>query len=469
MALNPDIALQAGANVPQMDLLGSVTKAQNLLTAQQAQKASEAQTQTTLAQLPGVQADVAQKVRDEAGRKHLADNADKFYRIDAKTGKRTYDFAGAGISLAQNGFVDQAQSFIAKDLANRSAELVNSSTELKNADSVRDYIGKTHDLTKSAYQQAVLLASRSSPEEAPKIMERFYSGAKKNAEVLGTKVSPEVAAELSGMVDNEFTQALGGVNSANWPGATPVALKNVSELTISPQQQILNANTQETLRQGREGQRQTALTGGVTVGDDDPNSPQSQSARASAIAAGADPTIVANLSLVKLRQNPIIAGILANAPVTSAMRIGQKEEAVALESSKQLYDDAASIGRKAFVNLPSQPGSKLASKWNEVVMQGGDAAKVQAAIDRYNAENKGQEISVAQNGIDAVLARLKQKGIQLETVIKAKKQVATAPTTAQATNAPQLYKPGQIVSRGGKTYVFSGGNYKDPKNWKESK
>jgi len=106
MALNPDIALQAGANVPQMDLLGSVTKAQNLLTAQQAQKASEAQTQTTLAQLPGVQADVTQKVRDEAARKFVADNSDKVSRINAKDGKREYDYMGMSNLLASAGYFD---------------------------------------------------------------------------------------------------------------------------------------------------------------------------------------------------------------------------------------------------------------------------------------------------------------------------------------------------------------------------
>jgi hypothetical protein len=66
--------------------------------------------------------------------------------------------------------------------------------------------------------------------------------------------------------------------------------------------------------------------------------------------------------------------------------------------------------------LPGRPGKIVEELWNKYVAQGGDAAKIQSAIDAYNART-GQKLSF-RDGMDAVKAVLEQENSILLPKIK---------------------------------------------------
>jgi hypothetical protein len=68
------------------------------------------------------------------------------------------------------------------------------------------------------------------------------------------------------------------------------------------------------------------------------------------------------------------------------------------------------------VKLPGRPGAIAEDLWNQYVKQGGDAAKIQAAINAYNART-GQKLSF-KDGMDAVGATLEQENSILKPKIK---------------------------------------------------
>lgn len=68
------------------------------------------------------------------------------------------------------------------------------------------------------------------------------------------------------------------------------------------------------------------------------------------------------------------------------------------------------------VKLPGRPGAIAEDLWNRFVNQGGDAAKIQSAIDAYNART-GQKLSF-KDGMDAVKATLDQENSILKPKIK---------------------------------------------------
>jgi hypothetical protein len=68
------------------------------------------------------------------------------------------------------------------------------------------------------------------------------------------------------------------------------------------------------------------------------------------------------------------------------------------------------------VKLPGRPGAIAEDLWNKYVAQGGDAAKIQAALNAYNART-GQKLSF-RDGMDAVKAVLEQENSILLPKIK---------------------------------------------------
>jgi len=71
------------------------------------------------------------------------------------------------------------------------------------------------------------------------------------------------------------------------------------------------------------------------------------------------------------------------------------------------------------VKLPGRPGAIVEDVWNKYVAQGGDAAKIQASIDAYNART-GQKLSF-RDGMDAVKAVLEQENNILKPKIQQNK------------------------------------------------
>jgi hypothetical protein len=74
------------------------------------------------------------------------------------------------------------------------------------------------------------------------------------------------------------------------------------------------------------------------------------------------------------------------------------------------------------VKLPGRPGAIVEDAWNRFVSQGGDAAKIQASIDAYNART-GQKLSF-RDGMDAVKATLEQENSILKPKIEGNKEYA---------------------------------------------
>ena len=87
-------------------------------------------------------------------------------------------------------------------------------------------------------------------------------------------------------------------------------------------------------------------------------------------------------------------------------------------------------------SLPTKPGAILLDRWNKVIEQSPEAAKLQRSIDQYNLRNKAN-LSIT-DGLDAVRATLEQENTVLSPKIKDQRRIAEGGTIVPITQQQKI-------------------------------
>lgn len=223
MALDPSIALQ-GNKVEAPDIgkiIGNVTNI----------KAQQAQTATTEAALPGVQAESDLKVRAAAFKKWQTDNAKNFVTIDS-SGAKKLDHTAFVNDAANAGFWTEAQAVAASDLANDQAAQSIKTSGIANADSIRDY-------TKKAMGHAATLVAALPPEQQAAKWDQYAQFADSHVPGTGAlfgKYSPENIAAVKDATMTPLEKANLNLNQAEQE-------KQFAEASYSPEGKNVNSTT----------------------------------------------------------------------------------------------------------------------------------------------------------------------------------------------------------------------------------
>lgn len=138
------------------------------------------------------------------------------------------------------------------------------------------------------------------------------------------------------------------------------------------------------------------------------------------------------LALAQLQASPEYKAAVSQIPDSGT-------RAAALQGAAAADKQVSVLNSGLTANVPSnsygKAGSVTQDAWNKLVEQGGPYALKQAAIDQYNANHPGANISIANNGVDAVNKLLAQETANVSAVGKTSKAIATKPTIASAAEA----------------------------------
>ena len=287
-------------------------------------------------------------------------------------------------------------------------------------------VNDAHLAADKVYDRAMNLIRYAPDEQVPAILHV----AKTNIDSLTRNVmtpdeSADYSAKLFGLSSNGIPKDNAG--RPDWPAlaanlrgrATASALS-----TISPQQEVSN------------------MAANVGPEDLDPTSARSADARAR-VQAAAGRKISDKLSYKDLMQDPQYAKFLGaevqSAEERAAAARRAREAGVAVTTVK---DAITALGSGKVASLGTKPGAIAADKWQRLVEQGGEYARVQGGIDDFNAANPGANLSIT-DGLDVVRARLRQHAAKVGQAEKGEAQAARSPTVSGATapvKAPSLVK-----------------------------
>jgi hypothetical protein len=471
MANNIDasIALNAGNNVPQFDPMGAAQKGMNLqrtvlenanLPTKLANENAASQVATARAQQ-----ELEQQKRENATRVRAAQIAKDYTKKDAD-GNRIIDHSGIANQLSEEG---QDPGIIfgyqQKAIENQRGKFDNA-TVVKN---LTDNITTTHDN---------MMRVAKSPQQALGIMRSTHDLL---LPVLGEAGTKQFLSNRYGG-DN-----LQGVDP-NDPSVQAQVAKHFVDTSegyakarsISPQQEIANRQTEESLRQGREGQAMGGASGVSGPEARNPTSAVSRQAQEDYLAANptADRAKVIGLSAAEIQHLAGPSAVIASSIPSAGERAGAKKGAALTSGDVDIIDAALAAIPKLQQTFGTQLGSMGQDTYNRLVTQNKELGNLDAAVQAYNQRN-GTNVDVRKDGFAAVQARLKGESGRLGKLASAQADIANNPTlvtppkAATEAPAPALRKTGDIIKRNGKAYVYTGKTgpvgsaaTKDPKNYK---
>jgi hypothetical protein len=358
MAIRPEISLQAG-RIPQGGGIASGVERgmklqqlamqpailqQQLATARQAELASAAATEISRAQLPGVQAESAQRQRQMVQFPNwLQQNGGRF--IDPRT--NTIDTNRLVEGALSAGFGQEA-------IAYSTTELGRVKQQIDNATSEQDRQAKIKEYKNTAIQTAGNLLHNVPEKDRLRVLN-----------------------QLTDSYDQQFPDA--GIGSL---------VRNMF-IDTDRDQGVTRVNT---------GVISAARTSGMTPSEQEAN-------------------IRAWMDL-----DPEHRAQLANVP-GAEVRIGLVREAQGAEAA--VTDNTDALGSiPQLRKLGTRPGAIAAAQWNKLVEQGGDAARVNRAIEAYNRRNPQATPLRIEDGLDAVAAVLQQESAVLGARIQENRAIA---------------------------------------------
>ena len=432
MAIQPDIALQAAPEV-QFDPIGSASKGitlKNLMTEAEFKRpkleaelaSSRAGTEQTQAATEAARIQNEQAQRQLATRKTMSDLLKKHTKIDPKTGKVSSDFGAAADEAATLGVdIGTLHEYITKD-----------------ADNAKKRIDNTKDATEFAdksIDRAMNLIRTASPEQVPGILQSAKLAVEKAA---GHVMSQD---EVQKYVTNAFglpaegppiDPATGQPDLAGTVKMLKDRANTYAASTISPQQAIANAQTEEQLRQGRvslglTGETVTQAGAGAGTGPEgrDPMSALSKATREQLAAAGYP--VPQTLSHVNAMNNPVYKAILQGAAPGADVKGRALDEAHALEAKARMTDRWLSAANKiTHVNLT--PLAILKGAYDKKLENDPAFQEYAAMVKEMNAAG----IQLPEVAPKAVASVAKRLGDDFRKQSEDAKKVVKAPTFREA-------------------------------------
>lgn len=308
---------------------------------------------------------------EDSARKQMADILSRHTKTDP-TGKRAVDHRAA-LAEARELKIDPTYT---TELEGKLYS--NETAGLSNATARTDYIKKTLD------------------ELSPQIR---YMDEGQAANFLQGRA--KLLAQATGLPIEQIGQVVGDHFNLGKGGSIVKTAQMFSDAAIGAQQEREN------------------LTSGISRDDVNPTGATSTAAREWLRGQGI--SAPANMNLAQLRQHPQFGPQLrlweqqqaSNIP-SEGTRVEGIKEATEAGVARQLYTDAAAFEGDLKKVIGTKLGSVAEEAFNNWVAQDPKRALLQSAIDDYNTRNK-TDISVSQNGIEAVFARLRGEERRLRT------------------------------------------------------
>jgi hypothetical protein len=438
--LDPTISLKAGTQTP-LDPIGSIQKAQGILTGAQQLQNLRAQEEATRAgtRVTNVQAQTAE--RELQAKRWLEQNSRRFMRMSSKTGARELDYSALTAAMAEQGFSDLAPAIQAQYAQNTAQAISNDTNEQTRAQTAVRF-GR-----EMATMDASILRSLT-PQQALVQVRRNLDGLK--------NVAPEAAAA--------YEMLLG----QNEIGAQVMALYNAPRTS----QQLTDEElTRIQLGQSAESIAQAGFANQAGPQFRDPNSPISRFTAARVGQAGV--AVPAGIPAGAIVRTPGVQEQVASTIPSAQTRTDLTVQAGDIAAAATAVRNAANLAGQ-LKNQYGRPGSIARRDWNTLVNQNPQYAEIQSQIEAYNAANPGSKLDVL-DGFDAIQRRLNIFATEQEkraTVRADAAQVNPGTPLPQPSQIPtaapqsQQISVGAIRSIGGRPHVFTGGNPRDRKNWR---
>jgi len=445
MALQPDISLHSTPPV-QFDPIGSAQKAMTLrqlmtnVDYQQREKeqalASQAASQRAQEATTAGQLTLNEQAQRELDTKKRISKIVEFYSKTGNDGKKIIDYQSALNHAASEGYDIGTVHALAQEAAKTSQANIKTTSDLT------DFAAKQGDWAMN------LIRNAKTPEEAVAVAHSAKSAIDIASKHVGDQnLSKSLASRLFKLPDAP------PMGPDGKPDLTAVAstLKDTANMWAASQITPLQAAE---LKLQQEGSLQAGATG---TGPEfrSPTSAVSKAARATLMKAGVNVPI--NLSHAEMMANPTWKAILEAEAVPSAARLGATAEAAGIKSTMSVIDSGLATESKLKILGLTKLGSIAVEKWERLIEENPELGKLQSAIDIYNANNKGAEISVSNNGLPVVLARLRQFKAASSIKKTSAEKISTSPTLQEATvptaepaaepeaPKPREFKEGQII------------------------
>jgi hypothetical protein len=385
MAIDPNIALQAGRNVPQFDPFTTATTAVNLKKLMTDQKYQEQLIQQRLASERASQlsteASTAQQLQTTAeesrqlgGSKRLAEIMKLYATVDPKTKKISINHRDVASHAASEGLPVEAV------FNNLSKAITNEAGALKNdADKeifLRRNAGIAADLVRTARDES----------HASEILNTFVQG---DSRVVGEDKAAPFYTSLFG--------APGQLKANAKNVATGMSISELAERNLIP--------------------------GGTSTEQLDPKSKLNAADRLVLSRLGIN--VPEGTTREQIVNNPVLNKFLQGIVPSEGTRTGGLDEAGSAAAVRKTYEGAFQAAREFKQVFATKIGSLASAKIAELVTQDPRYASIQAAVDEYN-KAKGTEISIAKDGLDPVLAKLQARDNELRSVQESGVNKATA-------------------------------------------
>lgn len=368
MAIDPSIALRVNENVPQFDPMGAAAKGLNLR-----RLATEVQYQPQIIQadlaakeaaLEQMKQENAERQRQLAGSRRMADIVRENTTIDKNTGKITKDSRRIAELAAIEGLPTEVVFKYAGDAVRTDADQFKTDSD------------KDTYLRNQAFLASNLMRNAKTPDEAIRIAQGFKAG---DAKVVGDDRAGQFYDTLFGAFDARTDPR--------------VAARNIStSLTIS------------------ELQERGLIPGGLSTSQLDPKS--KLNARDRMLLKGVGIDVPEDMTREQLNNLPPFRKFIEGAIPSEGTITEGINEAGEAQAARVPYAAALSVRGEIQQLAKTKGGSIATDVWNKLIGQDPRYAQVQAAIDDYNKRN-GTDVSIAKDGVDAVFARLSSQDTKL--------------------------------------------------------
>lgn len=419
MALDPSVILQG----KQPDIAGNIS--------------GIASAASTMAALPGIQADSAIKQRAVKFNQWIYDNGGDFvYQPTDKDGneisseKPLVNVAGLVKAAADAGYLPEAQAVAAADLANQAQVLANSLTKTQNEGA---------EITNASNRNSLAIFARS---YLSTYMDAYQ---KANPNASQQELNQEYSRNING-IQAQFGNSMGVTSAVGQPdvpagvlgqGAPPMwqfdPVENLAMMTatMSPQVQLELSNSREIIAQ-------SGVTGQSGPEYRDINSQVTRTAQLAAIAI--DPVhrdIYANMTAAQLAQNETVSGAVMAALNPQGARVGALTNMINHTNNAKMFGNAADATEQFKQSLPPDEQTAFVSApaaWftNRAARFGNNPAFIAAkvALDNVIQSNPEMNLTSLDYGSLSVALR-RQQNLQLEQAGSFASQ-AIRSTTAEA-------------------------------------
>jgi hypothetical protein len=391
MAIRPEIALEA-AKVPKMNLAESIGNVMKL--GQLALQPQVIQQQLATAKIAEQQAqlNLQEDERKAAARKRLAELGKQYTKVDPKTGKIKVDHRAIADAAASEGYdADVIQGHLSKAISNEQAGI-------KTDKDRNDYLEGNIKIIDN------LLRVQKDPMRAEQILQNQIE---RDAEVVG----PEMASKFY---------------SSRYPINTdPIQQANVnyqSTVTI-PEKQALEISAAQAER--------TAAISYATPEARDPNSEQSRTMRERLTSQGIE--VPPGASAFDIINDPVLKKQVESLIPSEGARITAAEKLTGIESTRDIVKNGVEAANKITKQIaPTQLGTLLQSKFNQVIKQYPELGILKNAISAHNQQFPDSPLDINRDSLETIIKTLENVESRLEKVGKKEKGIAIEPSLPKA-------------------------------------